>query len=170
MVDDSTRNRIVFALVTKDGQLNKELLKNAKTNHNSLSIVLTKLMKDKIIEKKEDRYYLSTQLENTSLKALGSAFSVMKSLEHFGDMLEVSTDPFKHAIPKISEIIRLQMVLKIERFSAPKLTKRDLLEFETYFEILDAALRWIFVILRKESKTKTNMLRIEFIRSMKTKK
>jgi len=170
MVELATRERVIFALVKKDGQLNKELIKNAKTNHNSLSITLKQLQKEKIIVKEEDKYYFSTKLENTALKALGSALTVIKSLDNFGEMLETSNDPFKEGVPKISEIVRLQMVLRIERYGVEKLTKRDKLEFDIYFDMLDASLEWIFEILRKNNPTKTDNLRYHFIKSMRTTK
>ena len=170
MVKLTTRERVIFALVRKDGQLNKELIKSATTNHNSLSITLKQLQKEKIIVKKEDRYYFSTKLENTTLKALGSALTVIKSLDNFGEMLETSNDPFKEGVPKISEIVRLQMVLRFERYAVEKLTKRDKLEFDIYFDILDASLEWIFKILRKNNPAKTNNLKYFLIKSMRTSK
>ena len=170
MVELATRERVIFALVKKEGQLNKELIKSATTNHNSLSITLKQLQKEKIIVKEDDKYYFSTELEHPSLKALGSAFTVLTSLDNFGEMLEISNDPFKKAVPKISEIIRLQMVLRIERYGVEKLTKRDKLEFDLYFDMLDASLELIFKILREHNETKTNSLRYHFIKSMRTSK
>ena len=85
-------------------------------------------------------------------------------------MLDTSTDPFKEGSKKISEIIRLQMVLRIERYSVEKLTKRDKLEFDIYFDMLDASLELIFKILREHNETKTNSLRYHFIKSMRTSK
>ena len=58
MVKVPKRERVIFALVRKDGQLNKELIKNADTNHNSLSIVLKGLQKDKIIVKDKENKYI----------------------------------------------------------------------------------------------------------------
>ena len=104
MVKLTTRERVIFALIRKEGLLNKELIKEAKTNHNSLSIVLKQLQKEKIIVKEDDKYYFSTELEHPSLKALGSAFTVLTSLDRFGEMLETVTDPFKEGVPKISEL------------------------------------------------------------------
>jgi hypothetical protein len=170
MVNESTRERVIFALFRKDGQLNKELIKEAKTNHNSLSITLKQLQKEKIIVKEDDRYYFSDELEHPSLKALGSAFSTLKDLDIFIELLDTSTDPFKEGSKKISEIIRLQMVLRIERYSVEKLTKRDKLEFDIYFDMLDASLELIFKILREHNETKTNSLRYHFIKSMRTSK
>ncbi|MBT4327628.1 MAG: hypothetical protein HOD60_12125 [Candidatus Nitrosopelagicus sp.] len=170
MPEQPTRERVIFALVRKDGQQNKELIKSADTNNNSLAIVLKQLQKEKIIVKKEDRYYFSTELENTTLKALGSAYSITHSLDGFGEMLSVSTDPFPKGIEKISEIIRLQIVLRVERFAVPKLTKRDKLEFDIYFDVLDASLQWIFEILRKKDPNKTDHVRIGLIRTMDGKK
>ncbi len=165
-----TRERVIFALVRKNGQLNKELIKEADTNNNSLAIVLKQLQKENIIEKKEDKYYFSTELENTTLKALGSAYSITHSLDGFAEMLAVSTDPFPKGIEKIFEVIRLQMMLRVERFAVPKLTPRDKLEFDIYFDVFDMTLEWIFEILRKKSKSKTNLVRIKLISSLGGKK
>ncbi len=166
-----TRERVIFALVRKNGQLNKELIKNAETNNNSLAIVLKGLLKEKIIVKDEEkRYYFTTELENTTLKALGSAYSITHSLDGFAEMLAVSTDPFPKGIEKIFEVIRLQMMLRVERFAVPKLTPRDKLEFDIYFDVFDMTLEWIFEILRKKSKSKTNLVRIKLISSLGGKK
>jgi hypothetical protein len=170
MVELPTRERVIFALVRKDGQLNKELIKNAKTNHNSLSLTLKQLQKDNIIVKEDDKYYFSSELEHPSLKALGSAFSTITSLDRFGETLETVTDPFKEGVPKISELIRLQIVLQVERFAVEKLTKRDELEFDMYFDMISASLEWIFKILRKKNETKTNSLRLHLIKEMKNAK
>jgi hypothetical protein len=170
MVELATRERVIFALVRKEGQLNKELIKSATTNHNSLSITLKQLQKEKIVVKEEDKYYFSTELEHPSLKALGSARTILDSLDNFGEMLETSNDPFREGAPKISEIIRLQIVLRIERYGVEKLTKRDKLEFDIYFDMLDASLEWIFQILRKNNPTRTDNLRYFLIKSMRASK
>ena len=170
MVKLTTRERVIFALIRKEGLLNKELIKEATTNHNSLSITLKQLQKEKIIVKDEDKHYFSTKLEHPSLKALGSAFTVLTSLDRFGEMLETVTDPFKEGVPKISELIRLQIVLQVERYSVEKLTKRDELEFDIYFDMINASLEWIFKILRKKNETKTNSLRIHLIKEMRNAK
>lgn len=171
MTKRPTKDRVIFALVRQDGQLNKELIKSAITNNNSLAIVLTQLLKDEIIEKKDNRYYFSTKLENTALKALGSAYTIVHALDRFGEMLKELDDPFPKGIEKISEIIRLQIVLRLERYGTPKkLTKRDKLEFDIYFDVLDGVLEWIFEILKKKSENKTNKVRIELMGTMRTKK
>jgi hypothetical protein len=85
-------------------------------------------------------------------------------------MLETVTDPFKEGVPKISELIRLQIVLQVERYSVEKLTKRDELEFDIYFDMINASLEWIFKILRKKNETKTNSLRIHLIKEMRNAK
>ncbi|MBT4326613.1 MAG: hypothetical protein HOD60_06860 [Candidatus Nitrosopelagicus sp.] len=170
MVNETTRDRVIFALFRKNGQLNKELIKEAKTNHNSLSLTLKQLQKEKIIVKEDDRYYFSTEIEHPSLKALGSAFSILKDLDIFIELLDTATDPFKEGAKKISEIIRLQIVLRVERFAVEKLTKRDKLEFDIYFDMLDASLELIFKILRDNNETKTNSLRYHLISSMRTPK
>lgn len=160
-----TRERVIFALFRKDGQLNKELIENANTNHNSLSIVLRGLKKDNIIVKdKDNRYRFSTKLENNILKALGSAYTVMKTFDRFGEDLEKEDDPFKKGLEKISEILRLQVMLRLERYGVPKLTKRDRIEFEMYFEIFDMTLQWIFDILRKKNEKKTEYMKAQLIR------
>ncbi len=167
MVELATRERVIFALVRQDGQLNKELIKNANTNHNSLSIVLKGLLKDNIIDKDEDgRYWFSTELENNTLKALGSAYSIAHSLDGFAEMLSVSTDPFPKGIEKLFEVVRLQMMLRLERYAVTKLTKRDKLEFDIYFDVFDAVLEWIFDILRKKDPKKTNIVKIKLISTL----
>ena len=172
MVKLTTRERIIFALVRKDGQLNKELIKNADTNHNSLSIELKKLENDNIIEKtvEDNRYWLSTKLENKVLNALGSAYTVLKSMDAFGEELKKDDNPFKKGSAKITEIIRLLVMLRLERFATPKqeLTKRDKLEFDLYFDMFDALLEWIFEILNKDEK-KTKFLKIELMKSVRGK-
>ena len=169
MVERITKERVIFALVRKDGQLNKDLIKNANTNNNSLAIVLKQLQEDKIVVKKDKRYYFSTELENTTLKALGSAYSIIHSLDRFAENLEKEDDPFKQGVEKISEILRLSVMLRVERFAVPKLTKRDELEFDLYFDVFDAALKWIFKILRKKGLKKTEHLKIHFMGLMKGK-
>ena len=166
MVEQTTKERVIFALVRKDGQLNKDLIKNAKTNNNSLAIVLKQLRKDEIVVKKDNKYYFSTKLENTTLKALGSAYSITHSLDSFAENLSKSSDPFKQGIEKISEILRLLVMLRVERFAVPKLTKRDKLEFDIYFDVFDATLEWIFGILRDKNKIKTDLLRLQLIKTM----
>lgn len=173
MVKLATRERVIFALLRKDGQRNKELLAkdSADTNHNSLAKVLTDLQTDKIIVKdKENRYWFSTKLENNVLKALGSAYTIAKSLDRFSDDLANSNDPFKPGIEKIGEILRLQVMMRVERYAVPKLTKRDKLEFDIYFDIFDAVLEWIFDILRKKDAKKTDILRMQLIKTMSGKK
>ncbi len=125
------------------------------------------LLKEKIIVKDEEkRYYFTTELENTTLKALGSAQTVIHSLDGFAEMLAVSTDPFPKGIEKIFEVVRLKMILQIERYAVPKLTPRDKLEFDIYFDVLDMTLEWIFKILKKKSKSKTNIVKIKLISSL----
>ena len=166
MVEQPTRERVIFALVRKNGQLNKELIKSAKTNNNSLAIVLKQLQKEKIVEKKDNRYYFSTELENTTLKALGSAYDITHSLSRFIDDLETKDNPFKQGIEKISEILRLIVMLRVEKYAVPKLSQRDKLEFDIYFDVFDATLELVFSILRKKDKKKTDLLRMQLIKTM----
>lgn len=166
MVNQATRERVIFALVKKDGQLNKELIKTAKTNNNSLAIVLKQLQKENIVEKKDNKYYFSTELENTTLKALGSAYTITHSLDRFAEDLEKEDDPFKQGIEKISEILRVLVMLRVERYAVPKLSQRDKLEFDIYFHVFDATLQWIFSILRNKNEKKTDLLRIQLIKTM----
>ena len=164
MVIVPTRERVIFALVRKDGQLNKELIDNANTNHNSLSIVLKGLKHDNIIVKdKENKYWFSTKLGNRTLKALGSSYTMAHSLDRFLNDLENDNEPVKKSVDRIAEIIKLLIILKLERYGTSKLSKRDKLEFELYFDIFDWVLGLIFDILRKKDPKKTEGLKISMI-------
>ena len=167
MVALDTREKIIFGLVRKNGQQFKELIKSANTNHDSLSRGLKGLLKEELIVKDENKYYFSTNIKNKILKSLGSSYTLAKSLDSFGDSLEHDDNPFPKSISKISEIIRLQIILRVERFGTPKLSKREKLEFDLYFDIFDATLEWIFDILRKKDSKKTQQLKLSLFNSMR---
>lgn len=162
-----TREKIIFGLVRQNGQQFKELIKSANTNHDSLSRGLKGLLKDNLIVKDKDKYYFSTNIKNKILKSLGSSYTLAKSLDSFAYSLERDDNPFPESIRKISEILRLQIILRLERFATPKLTKREKLEFDLYFDIFDATLGWIFDILRKKDLKKTQQLKLSLFNSMR---
>ena len=72
-------------------------------------------------------------------------------------------EPVKKSINRIAEIIKLQIILKLERYGTSKLSKRYKLEFELYFDIFDWVLGLIFDILRKKDPKKTEGLKISMI-------
>jgi len=162
-----TREKIIFALVRQNGQQFKELIKSANTNHDSLSRGLKGLLKEDLIVKDKNKYYFSTNIKNKILKSLGSSYTLAKSLDSFAYSLEHDDNPFPESIRKISEILRLQIILRLERFATPKLTKREKLEFDLYFDIFDATLGWIFDILRKKDLKKTQQLKLSLFNSMR---
>jgi len=166
-----TRTKVIFALANKNGLLNKELIKRAKTNHNSLAKVLKVLQKEEIIVKdKENRYWFSTNLENKMLQTLGSASTEVYYFGNFMDNLKNSERPFQKSSDKIGDMIKLLVILKIERYATPKLTKRDKLEFDLYFDLIENELKEIFDFLKKKDKKKTNDLRLAMLSSFKEKK
>lgn len=145
-----TKDKIIFALVNKNGQTFKELRASARTNDNSLTRGLEALAKDKLIKQEGKLYYFSTTIRNRLLGSLEGSYSMAKNLEGFMEKLKVSNTPFQISLKMIYKILVLQSMLRVERYSTQKLTKRDKLEFDLYNDIFDAIIEMIFDVLRKK--------------------
>jgi len=154
-----TKERIISALFRKNGQTNKELLDNAKTNHDSLSRILKELKKEEMIEQEGRLYYFSTKIKNPLLLSLKGAYNMSMELGGFIDEIKKMEDPFSITSMKIHVILLLQTALKLERYAAPNLTKREKLEFELFTDIFDAEIELMFKILRKKHPKKTRNLK-----------
>jgi len=164
MINSTTKERVIFTLVRNNGQLYKELIKSAKTNQNSLTITLRQLEADKIIKKndKDNKYYFSVQLRNKVLKALPRAYDLAVLFTIFSETLEKEENKihvFTIGGSKLYELIRLQIMIKIERYAAVKLTKRDKLEFDLYADLIDGCIEWIFRVMKKMDAKKTQKLK-----------
>ena len=154
-----TKERVIFALVRKPGQTFSELRQSAKTNDNSLTRALIRLKKDNLIKKEDSLYYFSTDIKNHVLLSLKGSYSMVKRLDGFLDELRIKTNPFPSSRAMIRSIIELQIILKLERYSIPKLTKREALEFDLFDDIFNAVLEMIFEILRKKDSKQTQSLK-----------
>ncbi len=171
MINLTTRERVVIALVKNNGQLYKELINSAKTNQNSLTITLKQLRTDKIIinNKVDNKYYFSVQLRNKVLKALPRVYDLVSLFDKFCQALEEEESKihvFAIGGSKLYELIRLQIMIKMERYAAVKLTKRDKLEFDLYADIIDTCIEWIFGVMKKMDVKKTQALKIELFQRL----
>ncbi len=161
MPDLDTRTRIIFALVRKNGQTFTELLHSIipKTNHDSLSKGLNFLKEDGLIKQEGRLYYFSTKIKNPLLLSLKGSYTMAHHLEGFNDEIKEMEDPFPITGMKIYNILLLQTRLNLERYTTPKLTKREKLEFDLFTDIFDAEIELMFKILQKMDARKTRKLK-----------
>lgn len=156
----TAKDKIIFALVRKDGQTFTSLLAEADTNRDSLAKGLIILKKEKLVKKDQDGlYHFTTELKHPIFSSFPDAYTIMKNLNGFLEGIEKDGNPFHKSVEMIYHIMRLQMILKLERYSSPKLTKRDNLEFDLFFYITDAATQLIFEILYKRNPKRTETLK-----------
>jgi len=172
-VELTTRDKIIFALVNKNGQRFTELhedpnTKKQKINRDSLARGLNNLEKEKIIEKIDGLYYFSTEIKNPLLLSLNGCYTVAKKLDGFIEDMKKIEDPFPRCKAMITSIILLQIKLKIERYSTPKLTAREKLEFDLFSDIFDAVIESIFDLLRKKPR-KLLILKEELMKMLPSK-
>lgn len=152
-----TKEKIIFALVRKNGQTFTELLENANTNRESLSNWLTTLQREGLIKKDDRLYYFSTKIKNPLLLSLKESYTMAKQLDGFIDKMEKIKNPFPPCSKVINQTIKLQALLKLERYASPKLTKREKLEFDLFDDTFDAVLESLFDILRKDPRKTKNL-------------
>jgi len=157
-----TKEKIIFALVRKNGQTFTELLQNAKTNHESLSRGLNTLKKENLIKQDDRLYYFSTKKKNPLLLSLNESYTMAKQLDGFIDKMEKTENPFPPCSKVINQTLKLQTLLKVERYTSPKLTKREKLEFDIFNDIFDAVLELLFKILLKDPRKTKNLKMVLF--------
>ena len=163
MVDTTTKDRIIFSLVRNNGQTYTELKKSAKANHNTLAKTLKQLLSEKIIVKTTDNQYLfSFEVRNKVLKILPRAYDLAAEFEDFTRKLNEEQSLIKIFVAaelKLQELLRAQIMIKMERYASIKLTKRDKLEFDLYGDIIDGCIDYIFEIANKKSPQKTQLMK-----------
>jgi len=173
MADTTTKDRVIFSLVRKNGQTYTELIKSAKTNHNTLAKTLKQLQLEHIIVKSKDNQYLfSFEVRNKTLKRLPRAYDLAAEFEDFTRKLndEVSLIKiFVAAELKLQELLRAQIMIKMERYASIKLTSRDKLEFDLYGDIIDGCIDYIFEIANKKSPQKTKLMKKRLYEFLATK-
>jgi len=162
----ATREKIIFALVHKNGQTFTELLQGItpKTNHDSLSRGLNVLKKEKLIKNDDGLYYFSTDIKNPLLLSLKGSYNMANKLEGFVEKIKKMNNPFPLSYEMIYNIMGLEIILKLERYTTPKLTKREKLEFDIFTDIFDAIIELIFKILQKKNLRKTQALKTSLIK------
>ena len=161
-----TKEKIIFALVRKNGQTFTELLQNANTNRDSLSKGLGTWREEDVIKKDDRLYYFSTNIKNPLLLSLKDSYTIIKHLDGFVEKIKKMGNPFPSSCKMICSIMGLQIVLKLERYTVPKLTKREKLEFDLFADIFDAATELIFEVLRKKDKHKTQTLKMALVKTI----
>ena len=173
MVKETTIDRVIFSLVKKNGQTYTELQKSAKSNQNSLTISLKYLVKENILTKDENKkYFFSLEIRNKELKKLPRAYDFAKEFEMFIDELNREKSLpilFGLAESKLKQLLRAQFLIKMERYTAIKLTKRDKLEFDLYDEMLDDCLYYIFSIAKKADPKRTQLMKKHIYQSLDAK-
>jgi len=160
-----TREKVIFALIRKNGQTFTELLESAKTNRDSLSRSI-KILKDneKLIKKDQDNlYHFTTNLRNSVLRSLPGVYTMTKDLDVFIDFIKKDNNPFDKTKEMINGILGIQLRLKIERYSAKKLTRRDKLEFDLLSDVFDASIELIFEMLYMKNENQTKKMKKSLI-------
>jgi len=115
-----------------------------------------------LIKKDNKLYYFSTEIKNPILLSLKGSYTIAKTLEGFLEKIKKIENPFSLSRDMIYRIMGLQIMLKLERYSTPKLTKREKLEFDLFADIFDAVTELIFKILRKDPKQTINLKKSMF--------
>ena len=155
-----TKDKIIFALVRKKGQTFTELLKTARTNRDSLSRGLTALKKENLIKNEDGLYFFSSDMKNQVLLSLKGSYEIAIEFEDFLQKIKIAKlDPFPSSLEMIHRIFALHTILKLERYSSLKLTKRDKMEFDLYNDLFDSEIELIFDTLRKRNPRKTKELK-----------
>jgi len=162
MPELDTRGRILFELLKKHGQTFTELETNAKTNHNTLARIIKILKKEEIIKNIDGKYHFSTTIKNPVLRSLKGVHTMVYHLDKFLDDLKNMENPFPEGTLKIHDILLLQVLLKLERYSSSRLTKREKIEFDFFDDIFNAITELIFTVLEKKNPRKTKPIK-EFL-------
>ena len=169
----TTKDRVIFSLVRKNGQTYTELQKSAKTNQNSLTLTLKQLVKEKIVTKTTDNEYLfSFEIKNKALKMLPRAYELSAEFEDFTRKLQDETSIpilFVSAEMKLQELLKAQIMIKMERYASLKLTPRDKLEFDLYEDIIDGCIDYIFDIAKNTDTRRTQLMKKHLFESLATK-
>ena len=164
-MDLDTKTKIIFSLVRNNGQTFSELLQSAPTNRDSLSKGLDAWKKEGLIKQEDRLYYFSTKIKNPLLLSLNDSHTIVKQLDGFMDKIKKMYNPFPLSSSVLSQTVALQLLLKLERYSTPKLTSREKLEFELFSDIFDATIELIFEILRKKDPRKIKKVKTAIIKT-----
>jgi predicted transcriptional regulator len=173
MAQQTIRLKVILALVRKNGQTYTELWKSAKINQTSCTRALEQLDEENIVVKNTDNEYLfSHEVKNKVLKKLPRAYELTSEFEDFTRKLndEKSTIKlFVSAEMKLQELLRAQIMIKMERYASLKLNARDTLEFDLYEDIFDGCIEIIFDIAKKRNPQKTQLMKKHLYEFLATK-
>ena len=173
MVQQTIRLKVIMALLKKNGQTYTELCKSADINQTSCTRALEQLATDKIVVKNTDNEYgFSHEVKNKALKKLPRAYQLAFDFEEFTRNLqdqESTVKLFVAAELMLNQLLRAQIMIKMEKYSSLKLNTRDKLEFDLYEDIFDGCIDYIFEIAKKRSPQKTQLLKKHLFESLATK-
>jgi len=144
------RESVIFTqLGLKEGQTFTELLKNSKLNRDTFARGLKGLKKNGLIRKEKKLYYINSKIKNRMLLGIKDFFTKAKTLEVVIQDLEKSKKPFELGFLLIWHSMRFLVMLKIEQYTASRLTPRDKDEFENLTLLYTEVIERTFKILRK---------------------